>query len=807
MTLSDQTFQKSVWLKFMVFFKPLLLIVTLFSSFSFIGYLSTVALVSVEMSADISQERTVSRKNRNRMQLFWEDQEESISEDRLITLGIKKHRKTYWILIDEFNRSTRFRFDPLKQKGEIKLYKIKLFTLRYLPYEFDLKHDLVLNDEINWLNQSDSQSLHMDLKFSGNDPQILMTPVLLETPFKFSIVFILVILLFLDKKHWLICIGLFFLLVLWYQLFYQATTISFQAQVTEPQRIQFYWRDGKENFSEYRRSQINLIPEINRYRLPIGSFDNIERIAIEAQNPETIQLSDIVLDGMGYEPISVNYWFIYPQKKCLNSKKSMEFEHCLEQITVDGVKDYLEQFVIGVGLLLVFTLTLSAFYYFSDRSPVQKHKFFVRGLRSCFFLILFLIINLNWQADNHIHPDENAHIESIKYYSLYNDPPTVGDPRSEDTYQWPWGISRLDDLGISYFIAGKFYKLLENGFGDENFKARAFNFFLLLLVFLACKNHRLLLFITPFLCNPQFWYLYSYANRGGFVLLLSIILAWQLVNPRSSMNRFLNAGHLFENALFAILPGFLLGILTLEQTNYLLFICFLLAVWAWQWLFFSQSRKRFFCHASFIVLLAISVFALRYALDVSINGYDKWQQKIAYAEKIAADDFKPSIAHTDQSYFGLRLQSKGVPAAELLTEDWKWPELSFKSFTGLYGHSAEFSPTWYYNCFGLGLGLLLLLICKQMFFQRELSYRLFSVLTFFAVTGGIIMSFLFSWIYDFQPQGRYMFPIVPILLVYLWEIFPRLDRLEKAILHSCVIIMMMLSFFSFNEIALNYLSI
>ena len=147
-----------------------------------------------------------------------------------------------------------------------------------------------------------------------------------------------------------------------------------------------------------------------------------------------------------------------------------------------------------------------------------------------FFIVALLIVSLSWQADYNIHPDENAHIEAVHYYSHYWDPPVVGDTRSLETYQEPWAISRLDDLGISYFFAGKFENLVQLFFSDTTFSARAFNTFLFILLFSYSRQKRLVLFLAPLLCTPQIWYLYSYANRDAFALFISLLLAWQLVN-------------------------------------------------------------------------------------------------------------------------------------------------------------------------------------------------------------------------------------------------------------------------------------
>ncbi len=205
------------------------------------------------------------------------------------------------------------------------------------------------------------------------------------------------------------------------------------------------------------------------------------------------------------------------------------------------------------------------------------------------------------------------------------------------------------------------------------------------------------------------------------------------------------------------------------------------------------------------MMLGGSVFIIRYSFDVSLNGLDKKEQRIAYAEVNAGQGFKPSIAETKDSYPGLRLKAKGVTFSELFQSKWDWHKQTFKSFTGFYGYYAEYSPKWYYFYVLLIYFVVFVVVLWHSVVKENWQFNLFTLLSFTAIGGGILIGLLFSWLHDFQPQGRYVFPIIPIILVYFWMLFPRLNQQGKSILISCGLVLTLLSFYSFNEVALNYL--
>ncbi|NYT47299.1 MAG: hypothetical protein H0A75_06680 [Candidatus Methanofishera endochildressiae] len=161
-----------------------------------------------------------------------------------------------------------------------------------------------------------------------------------------------------------------------------------------------------------------------------------------------------------------------------------------------------------------------------------------------------------------------------------------------------------------------------------------------------------------------------------------------------------------------------MGILSIEQTNYLLFILYVFSVLLWELIFFVKQKKVFIYKCLFFLLIGASIFFARHWVDYSINGSNKLEQRIAYAEQHAAPDFKPSIAETQESSRGLRLKAKGYSLVDLFQHSWEWHKMSFKSFTGAPWYFPEYSPKWYYACVVLIYCILALLILQQAIFKR-----------------------------------------------------------------------------------------
>jgi hypothetical protein len=249
--------------------------------------------------------------------------------------------------------------------------------------------------------------------------------------------------------------------------------------------------------------------------------------------------------------------------------------------------------------------------------------------------------------------------------------------------------------------------------------------------------------------TPQIWCIFSYINDDAFPLFLSFIIASEITCQRSAFNRFLSSEPVQGFMLGGILFGFLLGLISISKLNY---VCFILIVVFWFIVssievepinedtpkaFFIKSllnmkiNKKIIMKYALIILTALSVFLLRYALDFSINGFNKNARLTAYQEEINEYRFKPSTAKNDLKnyYFGTYLRDRGVKYSEIFTI-WKWHIHSMKSFFGAYG----FGPKVYYLLMALNDILLFLylffIIWKNKLFKSAILFTGFIFLPF-----------------------------------------------------------------------------
>lgn len=755
--------------------KHLLLVALLFLGMATLGYISTLALLKIDLDSTSASD----------LEIFWADESKPFTQEKSKVSPIIKGRKSYWFFINDFKKYTYFRIDPAREQTKLKFHSTKLYSFQYFPVDINFFNDSVNTKEIKELTPPSHLNSYTEFKTLGEDPQIEVKPVLSRSPLLSTLFLIMIIGLLFPKKYYPYAFVLFSsAFFLYFCLSFNETVVSFRVSTEQAGQINVFWKDKDESFSNTRVRTVAIKPDIQDYQVNVGNFSNIDVLYLDSgKNKESFNINNIQIKEPGF--------------------KDYRFSETIGILDIQGQST---QLLISIALFLSTCLLLLwiIFYFPKDKNQFYS-ELFPKLTRVLFLFSSFLVFNLAWQADANVHPDENSHIASIEYYSQHWDPPKIGDSRSLDTYQQPWGVSRLDDLGVGYFFAGKFRTFVQTLFTNNDFLARAFNSFLFMLFFVFTKNKRLLLFLTPLLCSPQIWYLYAYANRGSFVLFISIALAWQLVNKKSALNIFLQEKRPLSDWKTILFPGLLLGILSIGQTNYLLFILFIFSVLLWQVLFFVKNKKLFIYKCMIFMLMGGSIFSMRYGIDISINGLNKTEQRIAYAEEHAEDDFKPSMAETKDSYSGLRLQAKGIGFTEIFNPEWDWHKMSFKSFVGFYGYYAEYSPKWYYSYVLTLYIILFLVMLRHVVFKASWQYKLFSFLSFTAVCGGLLMGMLFCWLYDFQPQGRYVFPTIPILLVYFWTMFPFWNRHEKAIILTSVLVLTLLSFYSFNEVALNYI--
>ena len=183
--------------------------------------------------------------------------------------------------------------------------------------------------------------------------------------------------------------------------------------------------------------------------------------------------------------------------------------------------------------------------------------------------------------------------------------------------------------------------------------------------------------------------------------------------------------------------------------------------------------------------------------DFPYYGFNKLGVVIEVTEQHAEYGYKPSTPPIEQAY-SMSFYGKGITLKELLTQ-YEFNKNLFRTFAGFFGSYAFGERDWYYLVMGL-LYLILLGYLTYRFWRMKSRQRwweyaasLFTCLIQYAL---IVFN---SWFIDFQPQGRYL---LPILFFFAFLI----SRVEKAredkILQGILLCTCLLSLYAFWHVGI-----
>jgi len=393
----------------------------------------------------------------------------------------------------------------------------------------------------------------------------------------------------------------------------------------------------------------------------------------------------------------------------------------------------------------------------------------------CLGCALGVILAMGFISGLDVHPDELGHASSAGYYRDAWLPPEVDNPKVIETLSG-YGVSQLFRLEMVYFWAGKFTALLSGVVHDNYLRLRLFNAMLFLIMVLALSQRigRVPLLFWGLVLTPQVWYIFSYFNSDGFAFFIAFLLAWQFVDPDSLTRRYLSGTTPWGRWSGGVLCGVLVGLLLHSKMNYYVYLVFILLLIAWDFVSDKSGRqgKESLLQLKkwgLIACVTLCVYLPPTLYDQYVNDFQKVEKYSQVAFQHSDYKFRISTAREtpDDSFPGVYLKIRGVWWYELFLENSYWRTLSFYSFFGLYGYMNIYADSHYYEIFTLFLLGMVLFI--YFYAARELDFKT-------GISFGITLLFLLlavgqstytSWTADFQPQGRYLFPMIPIALLGL----------------------------------------
>ncbi len=500
--------------------------------------------------------------------------------------------------------------------------------------------------------------------------------------------------------------------------------------------------------------QIRLDPATNPTSivirsLQLGRASETKRLDLKPECVEIVQHLSIISQvdkGLHLQVLGGDPQIVIPQA-CIPLKTSFREDWRLGTTTLLAL--------IALGLLRAVASL--------GRHGVPRLLYIVIGifLFQCLLVALFSKYN--------IHPDEHGHVMASKFYKDHWFKIAVDQPAMKAALMPGWNFSYLNHPDIIYFLAEKATALVKIPLEEDFQRYRLFNFFLLatLILLFASASRTKLYFLLMLGITPQIWYIFSYFNGDAISMFASMMLGYYYIREREKLEYFFWVKPSI-NRQITIFCGLCVLVL-LTRLHYALFVVFMLGLIP----LLKPANQKFrnipkvLLRVIAVSLCILAVVGLMELKEQSVNGFKKSEAVEAVAEETITPEFsKEHILETGYNPFSLYLMDLGLPVSDLI-ERHHFVSLSAISFIGLFGYmNLPFSNTFYWISGAAALGTLAFLLFAGLW-RSGLHYTLIVLYSISATLTVFALSLAHSWMVGYQPQGRYLFAVIPMIAVTL----------------------------------------
>ncbi len=593
-----------------------------------------------------------------------------------------------------------------------------------------------------------------------------------------------------------------------FTFFFNRACGELEIEVTEATLVKIYWKKTGENYTERNRVYFRVHPQQKNYKFFLANLENIDLLRFDpVQYAGKVTVKRLKLIQGGYKDVVFDAGYDFATVKSNEQLKIVAKDTSGIHIESTGVDPYFifSPKIVHTGFsgsqlawLLSCLLLVFFFFWTSVHSTWHLGEDF-RFVPLLLSGALLVIVLMSAVSAYNSHPDEYVHWAAIEYCQDHWMPPAYDDPEIRNTYS-SYGVSRLNSGEIYYDLAGKFKRLISGFRLPGQVSTRLFNNLLfVIIVLMAFRSWYGRLLAIPLLVSPQIWYLFSYANSDAFAVFIAYCCGVQLVDPGSSLNSFLGCkGRATIGGLLFL--GLLFGAMFLLKKNYYFFIAFFYCLLFLHCYYRLDrvSRRRALRNLAFITCAGAIFFGVRTGMDYKINGLDKKEKLAEIREVYAGTMYKKNVAVTGEQQTHLYMKERGVPFRDVVVKD-RWFEKSFRSSFGEYGYMDVSARENYYNVARILGGLAFLFFFGSVLIHGGNFERMTAFATLFFSAVLIGTSLMHSWIYDFQAQGRYLFPIVGMLGICFGMAF---RAVNKHILILLVTMMYFMSLYSYVFVAI-----
>jgi hypothetical protein len=563
--------------------------------------------------------------------------------------------------------------------------------------------------------------------------------------------------------------------LLFFKMVIRKAVIDFDLKTESKTTLKVYWAVGEDPYSEENAGKITLTPGNDSYSFRICNIGNIDRLRIDTSDEKIskVTIRKISIHQNGYKSIEfydkASFEKLVPLRgieeltysdkglRIIPADKDPILEYRLPALTYEP--EYIQNAFRVLAIFLVLGLLFWATHILCEQYSYVPYLL---------FFILALIIVMAGISRYNQHPDEFVHIYAAEYYQNHILPPQVGAPEIQHTYS-QYGFSRLDAGEIMYLFAGKFMQLLDPFHIPTYMTLRFFNVLLFSIIFFfALHKPDFRILLLPVLMSSQIWYIFSYFNSDAFGLFITLIVVYQLVAQKSMFNSILIDGFQGRNLFFFIVLAVLFGLMVMMKMNFYFFIVFCFFYIVWKIVFKEIVLTKVFVRRLLtIVFFGLVIVGIVKAGDVYVNGFDKAAKIEKYREESATLIYNPSTP-LNKKHAYLQKKDRGETLKSLFTLD-HWGGKSFESSFGVYGYTSVLGTFPYYALVKLISGGLLGLVVLSTLFRGGWKGNALLTITLFCSLSLIGAALYRSWTADFQPQGRYLLPIVAMFSVLLFH--------------------------------------
>ena len=538
-----------------------------------------------------------------------------------------------------------------------------------------------------------------------------------------------------------------------------------------------YWPNRTGNFSERNMTELLIEPGKKIYSVRVNNTTKINSLRLDpSEKTAWITIKGLRIRQWGYPDCLMRSQGDFEDLEVISGVESLTRHDQGVTIQVKSSDPQLKLHLPSrerlfapltdpadaARLLSVALLAIAGYFLFG---LFFNNSYFLPVLGA---IALGLIVTMALISDFNTHPDEYVHVAAGEYFSDHTLPPKVGDPAITGTYS-VYGVSRLHSGEIIYLLVGKYLRLLQPLYLEPFFLLRLFNVLLFGAIVLFSFNKKdFRFFLLPFLISPQIWYIFSSFNSDAFATFISLLAAYELAGKESALTSLAFSEQPKHTGIKITSLGLLLGFLLLLKQNFYFLYLFLFLYFFWKvWVLRpSWNRKKIFQLAA-VLLIGCTVFAGVRLTDAWVNDFNK-NELLLEARRQFADELYNPDTPIEKRHAYLEMRRRGTTLKHFLAAD-RWGEKSFRTSFGVYGYTQYSGSFAYYDYVRfIGIGLLLTLIFSIVYRGQGASIALLTIAIGSALLL-IIAACLRAWNVDFQAQGRYFLPILPMAAVLFYH--------------------------------------